>query len=329
MHPVIALIPVLVTVGSACLVSGQGWAAESAQTFPNRPIRLVVPWPPGGISDTSARILGQHLALSLGHPVVVDNRPGAGSTIGTDVVAKSAADGYTLLYADVTATAINATFYRKLPFDTVKDLAPVTMVGVSPMFLVVHAAVPAKTVQDLIALAKVKAGTLNFASAGNGSTLQLAAEMFRSEAGINIVHVPFKGAAPAMSSLISGEVAMIFSASPPILPHVKSGALRALATTKATRSAVLPDVPALAELYPGFQIFIVNGILAPAGLSPAIIARLVSEVGSSVDKPDVVQRFQVLGVETKTSTPEELSAFIKTEISRFGKVLRDTGTQAD
>ncbi|MSP98699.1 MAG: tripartite tricarboxylate transporter substrate binding protein [Betaproteobacteria bacterium] len=329
MHPVIALIPVLVTVGSACLVSGQGRAAESAQTFPNRPIRLVVPWPPGGISDTSARILGQHLALSLGHPVVVDNRPGAGSTIGTDVVAKSAADGYTLLYADVTATAINATFYRKLPFDTVKDLAPVTMVGVSPMFLVVHAAVPAKTVQDLIALAKVKAGTLNFASAGNGSTLQLAAEMFRSEAGINIVHVPFKGAAPAMSSLISGEVAMIFSASPPILPHVKSGALRALATTKATRSAVLPDVPALAELYPGFQIFIVNGILAPAGLSPAIIARLVSEVGSSVDKPDVVQRFQVLGVETKTSTPEELSAFIKTEISRFGKVLRDTGTQAD
>ncbi|MBI3067381.1 MAG: tripartite tricarboxylate transporter substrate binding protein, partial [Betaproteobacteria bacterium] len=183
--------------------------------------------------------------------------------------------------------------------------------------------------RDLIAFAKAKPDTLNFASAGNGSTLHLAAEMFRAEAGIRIVHVPFKGSGPAMASLLSGEVAMIFSATPPILPHIKSGALRALATTKPTRSRVLPDVPALAELYPGFQIFIVNGILGPARVPARVVAKLNSEVAKAVVRPDVVQRFESLGVETRTSTPEELTAFIRTEIGRFGKLIRETGTRAD
>jgi tripartite-type tricarboxylate transporter receptor subunit TctC len=301
----------------------------AAQDFPSRPIRLIVPWPPGGISDTSARILAQHMSASMGQPVVVDNRPGAGSTIGTDLVTKSAADGHTLLYADVTATAINATAYPKLSYDTVKDLSPVTMVGVSPLFLTVHASVPAKTAKDLVALAKAKPGTLNFASAGNGSTLHLAAELFRSAANIDIVHVPFKGSGPAMGSLVSGEVAMIFSASPPILPHIRSGALRALATTKPTRSSVLPDVPALAEFYPGFQIFIVNGVLGPAGLPRDRIARIGAEVAKASQLPDVQKRFGALGVETRTSSPAELAAFLKTEITRFGKLIRDTGTKLE
>lgn len=301
----------------------------AAQDFPSRPIRLIVPWPPGGISDTSARILAQHMAASMGQPVVVDNRPGAGSTIGTDIVSKSAPDGYTFLYADVTATAINATAYPKLHYDTVKDLNPVTMVGVSPLFLVVHASIPAKTLHDLVALAKTKPGTLNFASAGNGSTLHLAAELFRNAANIDIVHVPFKGSGPAMGSLISGEVAMIFSASPPILPHVRSGALRALATTKPTRSSVLPEVPALAELYPEFQIFIVNGVLGPAGLQRDRIARIGEEVAKAAQLPDVQKRFEALGVETRTSSPAELAAFLKAEIARFGKLIRDTGTKLE
>lgn len=301
----------------------------AAQAFPRRPIRLIVPWPPGGISDTSARILAQHMSASMGQPLVVDNRPGAGSTIGTDIVTKSPADGHTLLYADVTATAINATFYPKLPYDTVKDLSPVTMVGASPLFLVAHASVPARTVQDLVALAKAKPGTLNFASAGTGSTLHLAAEMFRAAGNINIVHVPFKGSGPAMGSLISGEVAMIFSASPPILPHLRSGALRALATTKPVRSSVLPEVPALAEFYPGFQIFIVNGVLGPAGLPRDRIVRVGAEVAKAAQLSDVQRRFEALGVETRTSSPAELAAFLGTEITRFGKLIRDTGTKLE
>lgn len=308
---------------------GNDAGVAAAQTFPSRPIRLIVPWPPGGISDTSARILAQHMSSSIGQPVIVDNRPGAGSTIGTDIVTKSSADGHTLLYADVTTTAINATAFPKLPYDTLKDLTPVTMVGASPLFLTLHAAVPARTVQDLVALAKAKPGTLNFASAGNGSTLHLAAEMFRAAANINIVHVPFKGSGPAMASLVSGEVAMIFSASPPILPHIKSGALRALATTKPVRSSVLPDVPAIAELYPGFQIFIVNGVLGPAGLPRDRTARVGAEVAKAAQLPDVQRRFETLGVETRTSSPAELAAFLETEITRFGKLIRDTGTKIE
>ena len=305
------------------------WSSAAAQAFPTRPIRLVVPWPPGGISDTSARILAQHMSASVGQPVIVDNRAGAGSTIGTDLVAKSSADGYTLLYADVTTVAINATAYPKLAYDTVKDLAPVTMVGASPLFLTVHAAVPAKTVQELVALAKAKPGTLNFASAGNGSTLHLAGELFRAASGANIVHVPFKGSGPAMASIISGEVSLIFSASPPILPHIKTGAVRALATTKPTRSSVLPDVPALAEFYPGFQIFIVNGVLAPAGVARDRIERVGAEVAKATRIPEVQKRFEALGVETRTSSPAELAKFLSVEIARFGKLIRDTGTKIE
>jgi tripartite-type tricarboxylate transporter receptor subunit TctC len=319
----------LLVAGIFVLPPAADWSSATAQAFPARPIRLVVPWPPGGISDTSARILAQHISASVGQPVIVDNRAGAGSTIGTDLVAKSSADGYTLLYADVTTTAINATAYPKLAYDTVKDLAPVTMVGASPLFLIVHAAVPAKTVQDLIALAKAKPGTLNFASAGNGSTLHLAAELFRVASGANIVHVPFKGSGPAMASIISGEVSLIFSASPPILPHIKTGAVRALATTKPTRSSILPDVPALAELYPGFQVFIVNGVLAPAGIAHERIERIGAEVARATQIPEVQRRFEALGVETRTSSPAELAQFLSAEIARFGKLIRETGTKIE
>lgn len=329
MRLAVLLALTLPVAAALTLVPRAGAGAAAADEFPSRPIRLIVPWPPGGISDTSARILGQHMSASMGQPVVVDNRPGAASTIGTDIVTKSAADGHTWLYADVTTTAINATTFSKLPYDTVKDLSPVTMAGVSPLFLAVHASVPAKTARDLVALAKAKPGTLNFASAGTGSTLHLAAEMFRAAASINIVHVPFKGSGPAMGSLISGEVAMIFSASPPILPHIKSGALRALATTKPARSRVLPDVPALAEIYPGFQIFIVNGVLGPAGVPRERIVRVGAEVAKAVRLPEVQQRLEALGVETRTSSPAELAAFLSTEVARFRKLIRDSGIKIE
>src|SRR6185503_20139355 len=207
--------------------------------------------------------------------------------------------------------------------------SPVTMVGASPLFFVAHPSVPAKSVPELVALAKAKPGTLNYASAGTRSTLHLAAELFRAAANVNILHVPFKGSGIAIGSLVSGEVVLIFSASPPILPHVKSGALRALATTKPTRSSVLPDVPALAEFYPGFQIFIVNGVLGPAGLARDRIERLGAEIAKAAQLPDVQKRFEALGVETRTSSPAELAAFLKTEIARFGKLIRDTGTRLD
>src|ERR1043166_1957285 len=205
--------------------------AASAQDYPNKPVRLIVPWPPGGISDTSARLLAQHLSPALGQQILVDNRAGAGSTIGADLVAKAAPDGYTLLYTDVTAQAINATLYTRLAYDTVKDFTMITMVGASPLYRCLHPSLPARSVAELIAVAKAKPGTINYASAGNGSTLHLAAELFRSEAGINIVHVPYKGSGAAMGSLLSGEVIMIFSAAPPVLPHISTGALLALATT--------------------------------------------------------------------------------------------------
>jgi tripartite-type tricarboxylate transporter receptor subunit TctC len=311
------------------LEPGVNAGVAAAQAFPNRPIRVVVPWAPGGINDTSARLLAQHMTASMGQPVVVDNRGGAASTIGTDIVAKSAPDGHTLLYTDLTATAVNAAAYPKLPYDTLKDLTPVTMVGVSPMFLVVHAAVPAKTVQEYVALAKAKPGTLNYASAGNGSTSHLVGEMLRIAAKIDIAHVPFKGSGPATISLVSGEVGMHFSASPPILPHIKSGALRALATTLPRRSSIMPEVPALAEIYPGVQIFILSGVVAPTGVPRERIAYLGAEIAKAAQLPEVQRRFEVLGLETRTSTPAALGAFVETEITRLGKLIRETGTKLD
>ena len=301
----------------------------AAQSFPSRPIRVIVPWAPGGINDTSARLLAQHMTASIGQPVVVDNRGGAASTIGTDIVAKSTADGHTLLYTDLTATAINAAAYPKLPYDTLRDLTPVTMVGVSPMFLVVHAAVPAKTVQEYVALAKAKAGTLNYASAGNGSTSHLVAEMLAIAANIKLAHVPYKGSGPATISLVSGEVGMHFSASPPILPHIKSGAIRALATTLPRRSSIMPDVPALAEIYPGVQIFIMSGVMAPTGVPRDRIAHLGAQFAKAVQLPEVQKRFEVLGLESRTSTPAELGSFVQGEIARLGKLIRETGTKLD
>jgi tripartite-type tricarboxylate transporter receptor subunit TctC len=301
----------------------------SAAEYPVRPIRFIVPHAAGGSNDIIARILAPRLADTLGQPVVVDNRGGAASTIGTDIVAKSAPDGHTLLYTDLTATAINAAAYPKLPYDTLKDLTPVTMVGVSPMFLVVHAGVPAKTVQEYVALARAKPGALNYASAGNGSTSHLIGEMLRLAAKIDIAHVPYKGSGPATISLVAGEVGMHFSASPPILPHIKSGALRPLATTLPRRSKIMPDVPALAEIYPGVEIFIMSGVVAPTGVPRERIAYLGAEIAKAVQLPEIQRRFEVLGLETRTSTPAALGAFIETEVSRLGKLIRDTGTKLD
>jgi tripartite-type tricarboxylate transporter receptor subunit TctC len=323
---------VLATLGPVTAVAillGTGAGIAAAQSFPTKPIRLIVPWAPGGISDTSARMLGQHMSASIGQPVIVENRPGAGSTLGSELVARSPADGHTLLYADITTTAINATAYVKLPYDTLRDFSAVTTVGASPLFLVSHPSIPAKDVRQLVALANAKPGALNYASAGVGSTLHLAAELFRDAANVNIVHVPFKGAGHAMGSLLTGEVALIFSASPPILPHVKRAALRALATTKPTRSNVLPEVPALAEVYPGFQIAIVNGVLGPARLPQDRVERLQAEISKAAQIPEVRKRFEALGMEVRTSSATELTAFLKSEMGRFGKLIQEAGIRLE
>jgi len=317
----------LTAVTFATLGMLAGWAA--AQTFPSRPIRLIVPWPPGGISDTGARILAQHMSASLGQPVVVDNRGGAASVIGTELVVKSNADGHTLLYTDLTATVINAAGLPKLPYDTLRDLSPVTMVGASPMVMTANGNLPAKTVAELVSLARAKPGTVTFASAGTGSTLHLAGEMFQGAAGAKLLHVPFKGAGPATTSLVSGEVSLLFTASPPVLPHIKTGALRALAVTTASRSKALPDVPALAESYPGFEIFILSGVLGPARLPADRVGTLGKELARALRLPEVQQRLELLGMETRTSSPEELTQFLQREIGRFGKLIRDSGIRME
>ena len=303
--------------------------ATFAQTYPARPIRIVVPFPPGGITDTAARVLAQHLTTNLSQQVIVDNRPGGNSIIGTDLVAKAAADGYTVFYGDLATTAIVTALYPKLPYDLFQDFAPVSMVGVSPLLLVVHPSLPVTSVKDLVALAKARKGQINYASAGTGSTFHLAAELLRHEAGIDIVHVPFKGSGPAMPALLSGEVAMIFSTTPQVLPHIRAGRLRAVAVTAPSRVSFLPGIPAVAETYRGFEMFSVGGVLAPAGLPPGVVERLNKEIASVVNRQDVRQRFESLGTQSKTTTPEELGAYLKAETAKFAKLIRISGTRVD
>ena len=303
--------------------------AAHAQTYPVKPLRIIVPFPPGGITDTAARVLAQHLTTNLGQQVVVDNRPGGNSIIGTELVAKAAPDGYTLFYGDLATTAIVTALYPKLPYDLFKDLAPVSMVGVSPLVLVVHPSLPVATVKDLVSLAKARKGQINYASAGTGSTFHLAAELLRYEAGIDIVHVPFKGSGPAMPALLSGEVAMIFSTTPQVLPHIRAGRLRAVAVTAPTRVSFLPGIPAVAETYRGFEMFSVGGVLGPAGMPSGVVEKLNKEIATVVGRPDVRERFEALGTQSKTTAPDELGGYLKTETARFGKLIRISGTRAD
>jgi tripartite-type tricarboxylate transporter receptor subunit TctC len=305
-------------------------AAAAADAYPAKPLRFVVAFPPGGGTDIIARSIAQKLAERIAQQVVVDNRPGAGGNIGTDMVAKSAPDGYTLLMGSAGPLAINASLFGKMPFDPIKDLAPVTLAASTPNVLVVHPALRAATLKELIALAKARPGEINFASSGHGTPAHLAGELFNLMAGVKMVHVPYKGAAPALADLLGGQVQIMFSTMPPALPHVRDGKLRALAVTSAKRSPAAPELPTVDETaLPGFEANTWHGVVVPAGTPGAIVARLNREIVAILHLPDVVERFSSQGAEALGSTPEEFAAYIRSETLKWAKVVRDSGAKAE
>src|SRR5512144_2335881 len=274
-----------------------GFAAGAwAQDYPTKPIRIVVPFPPGGATDLLARAVAQRLTEKWGQAVLVDNRPGAGGNIGSELVAKSAPDGYTLEMGTVGTHSINASLYAKMPYDHVKDFVPIILVAGVPNVLVVNPALPVNSVQELVAYAKANPGKLNFASSGNGTSIHLSGELFKVMAGVQMTHVPYKGSAPALQDLIGGQVQLMFDNLPPSLPQIKAGKLRALAVTTATRSPALPDLPTIAESgLPGFEASSWFGIVAPAGTPPAIVAKLNAEVAKWLASPEAQEKLLALG----------------------------------
>ena len=315
------------SVALALLAPQAGGAADN---YPAKPIRFVVAFPPGGGTDIIARVIAQKLSERLAQQVVVDNRPGAGCNIGTDIVAKSAPDGYTILMGSAGPLAINASLFAKMPFDPIKDLAPVTLAASTPNVLVVHPSLPARTVKELIALARARPGEINFASSGHGTPAHLAGELFNSMAGVKLVHVPYKGAAPALADLLGGQVQIMFSTMPPALPHVKDGKLRALAVTSRKRSPAAPDLPTLDEAaLAGFEAITWHGVVVPAGTPTTVIALLNREIVAILHLPEVVERLSGQGAEALGSTPEEFAAYIGSESVKWAKVVRESGAKAE
>jgi len=311
-------------------VSAPSFAADNAaDNYPNKPIRLVVPYPPGGGYDILARLLGQKLTERWGQQVIVDNRPGANGNIGAAAAAKSPPDGYTLLIGGIGPNAINASLYA-LSFDPVKDFAPVMLVATYQNILVVDPSLPAKSVKELIALAKSKPGKINYASAGNGSTQHLSGELFKTMAGVDLVHIPYKGSAPGMTALLGGEVSLMFNSTPTTLPHVKTGKLRGLAVTGGKRSPEAPELPTVAEAgVPGFEVTGWYGVLAPAATPKEIVVKLNSELAKILQLPDIKERLKELGVEAGGGTPEQFGDFIKKEIAKWAKVVKESGARPD
>ena len=315
----------LVVVALTVLTSGLAFG----QTYPTRPIRIVVPFSAGaGVTDIMARLVGQHLSPAIGQQVVIDNRPGGGGIPGTEIVSRTTPDGYTLLMTNV-ALAVNQYLYPKLPYDAVKDFMPVTQVNSAPLMLVVHPSVAAKSVQELVALAKSRPGQLNYGSGGVGSTPHLSGELFKSIAGIEAVHVPYKGGAPALSDLVGGQLSFMIENVPGTMPFVKAGKLRALAITSAKRSALEPALPTMAESgVPGYEVIGWNGLVAVKGTPPAIVTKLYTEVARVLRAPEVTQRLTALGAEPVGNTPSEFGAFIKAEMVRWGRIIREKGIRA-
>jgi tripartite-type tricarboxylate transporter receptor subunit TctC len=304
--------------------------AALAQAWPTRPVRLLVPFAAGaGINDIMARLVGQHLGAGLGQPVVIENRPGAGGIAGTDAAAKAAPDGYTFLMTNVTLVT-TAYLYSKLPYDAQKDFVPVTLVATSPLMLVVHPSVAAKSVQELIALAKANPGKLTFGSGGVGSTPHLSTEIFKSIAGIDAVHVPYKGGAPALNDLVGGQLSFMIENVPGTMPFVRGGKLRALAISSARRSPLDPSLPTMAEAgVPGYEVVGWNGIVAVAGTPPEIVARLHAEVAKVLRLPEARERLAALGAEPVGNSPEEFGAFIRAENARWGTIIREKGIRSE
>ena len=316
-----------------CLMSGllalAAPAPVASQTWPSRPVRLIVPFPGGGSADTLARVIGQELQERLGQPFVVENRTGAGGNIGTDAVAKAAPDGATILVTP-SSIAIAPALYTKLTWDPVKDFEPVTLVGSIPMVVVVHPTFPAKTLSELIVQAKARPGQISYASAGFGTTNHLAVELFKTQTGIDLVHVPYRGNPLAIVDVIAGQVPVFFDFVLTGAPHVKSGSVRALATTGARRSSVLPDVPTAIEAgVAGFEASTWFGFYAPAGTPRDIVARLNSEIGAILANPAVRQKLAGLGVEPMQSGPETLAKLTKDDLAKWGPIIQKAGIKLE
>ena len=301
-----------------------------AETWPTRPIRFIVPFAPGGGGDVVGRIIGQRMSDQLGKPLVIDNRAGGGGTLGCELAAKAAPDGYTLLLGNVGPIAVGPALYPKLAYDPVRDFAPVTMIASFPNLLVANPGLPFKTVPELVAYAKSRPGTLNFASAGAGTSTHLAGELFKSVAGIDVVHVPYKGGAAAMTDIIAGQVAYYFGTMPSSMPLAKAGKLRALAVTSLTRSPAAPEVPTIAESgYPKFETAAWYGLMFPAGTPREIIAKMNSAMLVVLALPDIRERLVHEGSEPLGSTPTQFGAYIKAEIAKWSAVVKAANLKAD
>ena len=304
--------------------------AAFAQAYPSRPIRFIVPFAAGaGVLDIMARLVGQHLGQSLGQQAIIDNRPGAGGNVGAEVAAKAAPDGYTMLMGAV-ALVVSPYLYARLPFDPLTDLAPVTQVNSAPLMLVVHPSLPVTSVAELIAYAKARPGQLNYGSGGVGATPFLATELFKSMAGIDVVHVPYKGGAPALADLVAGQLSFMIENVPGTLPFVKDGKLRALAITSRQRLALVPELPTMEEAgVPGYEMIGWNGIFVPKATPPEIVARLNAELVKVLRSTEVGEQLARLGAVPVGDTPEQFGAFVKAESARWGKIIKDLGIKPE
>jgi tripartite-type tricarboxylate transporter receptor subunit TctC len=301
-----------------------------AQVYPSKPIRWIVTYPPGGPTDVVARAVGARLTAAWGQQVVIDNRAGAGGVIGSELAAKSAPDGYTLLFGTSAGLSINPVLSSKLPYDPVRDFAPVSLLVINPQILVANNALPVNSVRDLIALAKAKPGQLNYASVGQGSPNQLGMELLKSLTGVDLLHVPYKGTGPAITDLLAGQVQVMFNSMPSVLPLVTSGKLKGLAVGSAQRSPAAPDIPTVAEAgVPGFEYVTWYGMFAPAQTPKNIVTRLNAEVVKILAEPEMAQRLASQGAEPRSSTPDELLKFMRDESGRWKKVIRSAGIKTD
>ncbi|MGB5082676.1 MAG: tripartite tricarboxylate transporter substrate binding protein [Burkholderiales bacterium] len=318
------------TLTAAAVLALAAGLAYAQAPYPSRTVKFVAPFPPGGSSDVICRLLGQKLAEALGEPVVVENRPGASAAIGHEYVAKQPADGYTLILSSSSALVTNKLLKKRLGYDPVADFSPISMVASAGQVLVVHPSVPAKSVQELIALARAQPGKLNYGSGGIGIVSHLAAESFKAAAGLDIVHVPYKGTGQAVADLVAGNVQLVFADMVPALPHLRSGRLRALAVTTLERSAALPEVPTMAEAgLPGFRSGVWWAVTAPRGTPAAIVARLNAELGRIVALPEVREKYANLGVTPEHGTPREVSARIAADTLAVAKVLKAAGVEPE
>jgi tripartite-type tricarboxylate transporter receptor subunit TctC len=315
---------------ASALLAGPAHSADPAASFPDHPVRLIVPFPPGGGTDILARPIAQKLGEKWGQPVIIENRAGAGGNIGTEAAARAAPDGYTLVLGTVGTHAINQSLYRNLSYDAVRDFVAITLVANTPNVLVLNPAVPARSVQELIALAKARPGALNYASPGNGTPPHLAAEIFKNMAGVSITHVPYKGSAPAMTDLLGGQVQMMIANAPVVLPYIKSGKLIGLASTSATRPSMLRDMPTLSESgLKGYEADTWYGLFAPAGTPPAIVQKLNADVVAVLNSPQILAFFAEQGAEVIGDSSADAGGKVRAEVEKWRGVIQSIGLSLD